>query len=96
MTDRIHIVSYTDINSIQRYTIFGVTQGIVLGPLLFIIYTNDLPNALLYLKCIPFAEDVAVYHTSNDLQMLSESVEHHLISLSDWFSVNKLSFVPMH
>ena len=58
---------------------------------MFIIYTNDLPNALLYSKCILFADDTTVNHTSNDLQTLRENIRHDMISLSDWFRANKLS-----
>ena len=54
----------------------------MLGRLLFIIYTNDLPNALLYSKCILIADDITVYRTLNDLQTLRENVENDLISLS--------------
>ena len=63
----------------------------MLCPLLFIIYTDDLPNALLYSKCILFADDTIAYHTSNDLQTLRGNVEHDLISLSNWFRANNLS-----
>ena len=91
LTDRSQFVSYKDTNSEYHGVTCGVPQGSVLGPLLFIIYTNDLPNALIYSHCILFADDTTLYHTANDLKTLRDNVEHDMTSLSDWFRTNKLS-----
>ena len=91
LTDRSQFVSYKNTNSEYHGVTCGVPQGSVLGPLLFIIYTNDLPNALIYSHCILFADDTTVYHTANDLKTLRDNVEHDMTSLSDWFRANKLS-----
>ena len=63
----------------------------VLGPLLFIIYTNDLPNCLTHSKAILFADDTTVYSSSEDIPTLFNNVNLDLDSLTEWFRSNKLS-----
>ena len=69
----------------------GVPQGSVLGPLLFIIYTNDTPNALTHSKAILFADDTTLYYKSKDISELFRNVNNDLFALNDWFRANKLS-----
>ena len=72
-------------------TVCGVPQGSVLGPLLFIIYTNDLPHSLTHSNCILFADDTTIYYTSNDKTTLQKNIEYDMTSLANWFYANKLS-----
>ncbi len=66
-------------------------QGSVLGPLLFIIYINDLPNCLSRSRAILFADDTTIYLSSKHIETLYNHINYDLNKLSDWFRANKLS-----
>ena len=89
--NRKQYVHYNGQNSDLLDITCGVPQGSVLGPLLFIIYTNDLPNALRDAKCILFADDTTIYMSSQNQKQLYDSMTSELNNLTDWFSANRLS-----
>jgi retron-type reverse transcriptase len=70
LAERKQYVSYNSTVSDMRNITCGVPQGSVLGPLLFIIYTNDLPNSLTKVKSILFADDTTVYASASPLAVL--------------------------
>lgn len=63
----------------------------MIGPLLFILYTNDLPNSLKHSKSILFADDTTVYLSANNINNLIDMIKADLTQLADWFYANKLS-----
>ena len=72
-------------------TTYGVPQGSVLGPKLFILYINDVCKALPQLKCVLFADDTSLHCSGKDLRQLLQTVQRELDILKSWFDVNKLS-----
>ncbi len=91
LTGRTQYVTYKNkISDFQNITC-GVPQGSVLGPLLFIIYTNDLPNSMNTSQCILFADDTTVYKSSPNIIDAIVAIESDLANLYDWFCANKLS-----
>ena len=69
----------------------GVSQGSVLGPILFIIYINDLCNVSDVVKCFLFADDTNIFCSEINLTDLQLTLNRELGKLFVWFSVNKLS-----
>ena len=69
----------------------GVPQGSILGPLLFLVYVNDLPNASRLLDSIMFADDTNLFFNHKDIKHLFTVVNNELVNIKDWFTANKLS-----
>ena len=85
---------FVEINKTQSdplEVLCGVPQGSVLGPLLFIMYINDICNASTLLKMILFADDTNLFRSGRDLELLCKEISDELHKLNLWFSVNKLS-----
>lgn len=70
---------------------YGTPQGSCLGPLLFLIFCNDLYKNLEYLECLQFADDTTLYYGHKNKNFLLYCLEHDLEVISDWFRANKLT-----
>jgi hypothetical protein len=88
--NRWQYVSLCNIKSQNYEAKSGVPQGSNLGPLLFLILINDLPNCFKFSNCLMFADDVKIFKAITsplDCQLL----QHDLNNLSIWCQNNKLN-----
>ena len=90
LTNRKQYVCYNDHNSDLSTITCGVPQGSVLGPLLFILYINDLPNCSNFTKLL-FADDTTLQLSGNSISELERTAKLELTKVSDWFRANLLT-----
>ena len=99
LTERQQYVEYQDVCSSTRELETGVPQGSDLGPLLFLIYVNDIHTVSKKLNFILYADDTTLtsplcsftHGAENDACNVSSRINSELLKISDWLTVNKLS-----
>ena len=99
LTERTQFVEYDGTKSDQLPLDTGVPQGSILGPLLFIIYMNDVYKASTTFEFILYADDTSLesplckfrLDSNPDAHNISEQINSELSKLAEWLCINKLS-----
>ena len=84
-------IEYSDIKSNINVFNTGVPQGSILGPLLFLLFINDLPKISNNIKMILFADDTTLTISDSNLTNLVNRSNIELNSINNWVNANKLT-----
>ena len=88
--EREQIVSCHNHSSEKCKLRIGVPQGSVLGPLLFLIYINDINRHVYLGSCNLYADDTLVYCTGKNTTELSSNMQKCVVDICEWYDKNKL------
>ena len=91
LTNRQQYVQMGNTISSKQTMTCGIPQGSSLGPVLFLININDLPNCSNALTSRIFADDTNVFASARNLKDLEEIVNSELKKVIIWCDVNRLS-----
>ena len=88
LQNRSQYVSINGFNSKLEHIHCGVPEGSILGPLLFLIYINDLNCAIRYCSVHHFADDTNLLNYNNSVKKMNKQVNQDLKNLTNWLKLN--------
>ena len=88
--NRKYFIHVNGANSKTNIVNIGVPQGSTLGPLLFLLYVNDMKFSSSLLKFIQFADDTTLGYRCKNFDLLKETLEKEGKKVMEWLFANKL------
>ena len=93
LSNRTQSIVLNSVTSKRRSTTAGVPQGSVLGPLLFLLYVNDISENLLSLTRL-FADDTSLFFSAANIHDVEGILNHDLVLISEWARKWLVNFNP--
>ncbi len=94
LKDRMQRVVINGQMSSWQYILAGVPQGSVLGPLLFLVFINDVTHVIRHCKIRLFADDTSLFIEVDNRQRAALMVEEDLTAISQWTDRWLVKFSP--
>ena len=91
LNDRQQCTEIGNTQSNLEYIKCGVPQGSILGPLLFLLYINDIVLSSDIFKFTLFADDTSLFYSHKNVEEAVKTMTQELANISEWLAANKLS-----
>ena len=91
LAGRKQYVTYNGTSSSTKVITCGVPQGSILGPLLFLLYINDLPNVCKSPNPVLYSDDTNLFINGKNLIDLQTTIDSELAEIFTWLKIDKLS-----
>ena len=88
--ERTQCVYYDNNLSAVLHTNSGIGQGTILGPILFILYINDIVNEIGGARINMYADECILYYSGNNWERVHSVLQQSLSNMSSWFDKNAL------
>ena len=90
LTGRRQSVFCPNVLSCKRKIQIGIPQGSVLGPVLFVLYVNDINRHVSLAACSLYADDTLLYITSDTIEKLQDNLQECICEVEKWYNNNML------
>ena len=91
LTQIVQFTSVNRFNSLPYLISHGVSQGSILGPLLFIIFINDLQKSIKHTQMLQFSDNTNLLYINKSMKKINKHINHDLSLIVQWFRSNKIS-----
>ena len=90
LSNRTQSVNFNGVISTPMSVTVGIPQGSILGPLLFLLFINDLPSVVSYSYVNFFADDTFLSYSDNNFDYINNNMNLDLANINKWAETNKL------